>query len=185
MVCVGLSENIINTTAKANHTTDILQTFRQQLLSSSVHSNHLLCIANFQKKTWKILGGPLGGQAKIWGGSGPPGPPLAPPLGQWLSFLWCYVICEMEKTIFPLPRLKFILNSIKNVHAPMKPQRVISQREVGSTLQRTIIELFFQEFCYETLKAYSKEVRECQKVSFLRRQIKPCLFFEVLFKALC
>ena len=67
----------------------------------------------------------------------------------------------------------------------MKPQRVISQREVGSTLQRTIIELFFQEFCYETLKAYSKEVRECQKVSFLRRQIKPCLFFEVLFKALC
>jgi len=26
----------------------------------------------------------------------------------------------------PLPRLKFILNSIKNVHVPMKPQHVIS-----------------------------------------------------------
>jgi len=25
---------------------------------------------------------------------------------QWLSFLCCYVICEMEKTIFLLPRLK-------------------------------------------------------------------------------
>jgi len=32
----------------------------------------------------------------------------------------------MEKTIFPLRRLKFILNSIKNVHSPMKPQHVIS-----------------------------------------------------------
>ena len=32
--------------------------------------------------------------------------------GQWLSFLCCYVVCEMEKTICPLPRLKFILNSI-------------------------------------------------------------------------
>jgi len=32
---------------------------------------------------------------------------------QWLSFLCCYVVCEMEKTICPPPRLKFILNSIK------------------------------------------------------------------------
>ena len=40
--------------------------------------------------------------------------------------LQCYVVCEMEKTICPLPRLKFILNSIKNVHAPMKLQCVIS-----------------------------------------------------------
>jgi len=46
--------------------------------------------------------------------------------GQWLSFLCCYVVCEMEKTICPLRRLKFILYSIKNVHVPMKPQRVIS-----------------------------------------------------------
>jgi len=45
---------------------------------------------------------------------------------QWLSFLCCYVVCEMEKTIWPLPSLKFILNSIKNVHVPKKPQRVIS-----------------------------------------------------------
>jgi len=46
--------------------------------------------------------------------------------GQWLSFFCCYVVCEMAKTICPLPRLKFILSSIKNVHAPMKLQRVIS-----------------------------------------------------------
>jgi len=45
---------------------------------------------------------------------------------QWLSFLCRYVVCEIEKTISPLPRLKFILNSIKNVHVPMKPQLVIS-----------------------------------------------------------
>jgi len=43
-----------------------------------------------------------------------------------LSFLCCYVVFEMEKTIYPLPRLKFILNSIKNMHAPMTLQRVIS-----------------------------------------------------------
>ena len=46
--------------------------------------------------------------------------------GQWLSFLCCYVVCEMEKTICPLPRLKFILNSMKYVHVPVKPQSVIS-----------------------------------------------------------
>jgi len=51
---------------------------------------------------------------------------LAVQRGQWLSFLCCSVVCEMEKTISPLPRLKFILNSIKNVHVPKKPQRVIS-----------------------------------------------------------
>jgi len=50
---------------------------------------------------------------------------LAVQRGQWLSFLCCYVICEME-TICPLPRLKFMLNLIKNVHAPVKPQCVIS-----------------------------------------------------------
>ena len=51
---------------------------------------------------------------------------LAVQRGQWLSFLCCCFVCEMEKTICPLRRLKFILNSIKNVHTPMKPQRVIS-----------------------------------------------------------
>ena len=40
---------------------------------------------------------------------------LAIQRGQWLTFLCCYVVCEKEKTIYPLPRLKFILNSIKNV----------------------------------------------------------------------
>jgi len=71
---------------------------------------------------------------------------LAVQTRQWLSFLCCYVVCEMEKTICPLPRLKFILNSIKNVHVPMKTQRVISAtRGYGSTLLRTIFQLVFQE----------------------------------------
>jgi len=51
---------------------------------------------------------------------------LAVQRGQWLSFLCCYIICELEKTICPLPRLKFILNSIQNARVPMNPQRVIS-----------------------------------------------------------
>jgi len=38
---------------------------------------------------------------------------LAVQRGQWLSFLCGYVVCEMEKTICPLPRSKFVLNSIK------------------------------------------------------------------------
>ena len=41
-----------------------------------------------------------------------------------LSLLLCCF--EIEKTICPLSRSKFMLNSIKNVHVPMKPQRVIS-----------------------------------------------------------
>ena len=52
---------------------------------------------------------------------------LAVQRDQWLSFLCCSVVCEVEKTICPLPYLKFILNSIKNVHVPMKPERVISE----------------------------------------------------------
>jgi len=51
---------------------------------------------------------------------------LAVQRGQRLSFLCCYGICEMENTICPLPRLKFILNSIINVYVPIKPQRVIT-----------------------------------------------------------
>ena len=38
---------------------------------------------------------------------------LAVQRGQLLSFLCCYVVCEMQKTICPLLRLKFMLNSIK------------------------------------------------------------------------
>jgi len=46
--------------------------------------------------------------------------------GQWLSFLCCYIVCELQNTICPPPRLKFILNSIKNAHVPINPQCVIS-----------------------------------------------------------
>ena len=46
--------------------------------------------------------------------------------GSGYVFFVVNVVCEFEKTICLLPRLKFILNSMKNVHAPMKPQCVIS-----------------------------------------------------------
>jgi len=41
-----------------------------------------------------------------------------------LSLLLC-CLRDGENNL-PLPRSKFILNSIKNVHAPMTPQHVIS-----------------------------------------------------------
>ena len=43
---------------------------------------------------------------------------------QWLSFLYCYA--AVEKTICPLPCSKVLLNSIKTVCVPVKPQRIIS-----------------------------------------------------------
>jgi len=45
-----------------------------------------------------------------------------------LSLLLC-CLRDGESTC-PLPRLKFVLNSIKNVHVPKKPQRVISATRV-------------------------------------------------------
>jgi len=93
---------------------------------------------------------------------------------QWLSFLCCYVVCEMEKTICPLPRLKFILNSIKNVHAPMKPQRVISAARGWEFFAKDYLWNVFPRVSLWNPGAYSKVVGECQKVSFLRSQMKPC-----------
>jgi len=87
--------------------------------------------------------------------------------GQRRSFLCCYCVCEMEKTICSLRRLKFILNSIKNVHAPMKPHRVISAtRGYGNTLLRTIFELLFQEFCFETNRLIQKRWESAKKFLF-------------------
>ena len=91
---------------------------------------------------------------------------LAVQRGQWLSFLYCYVVCELEKTICPLPRLKFTMNSIKNVHAPMKPCAWSLQREAESTLLRTIFELFSQDFCYETHRLIQKRWESAIKFLF-------------------
>jgi len=71
----------------------------------------------------------------------------------------------------------------------MKPKRIISATrrwefaEDYLTLLRTIFEMFFQVFCYETHRFIQKRW-ESAKVSFLRSQIKRCHFFEMLFKAL-
>ena len=99
---------------------------------------------------------------------------LAVQRGQWLSFLCCYVVCETEKTICPLPRSKFILNSIKNVHAPMKPQRVISAARGWEYFAKDYLWSVFPRVLLWNPYAYWKEVGECQKVSFLRSQMKPC-----------
>jgi len=91
---------------------------------------------------------------------------LAVQRGQWLCFLCCCVVCECEKTICPLPRWKFVLNSIKNVHVPMKPQSVISATRGWEYFARIIFELFFQEFCYETHRLIQKRWESAKKFLF-------------------
>ena len=111
---------------------------------------------------------------------------LAVQRGQWLSFLCCYVICEMEKTICPRPRLKFILNSIKKCACTNETAaRNLCNERLGVFCKGLSLNCFFQEFCYETQRLIQKRWESAKKVSFLRSQINPCLFFEVLFKALC
>jgi len=81
-----------------------------------------------------------------------------------------YIVCELEKTICPLPRLKFILNSIKNVYVPMKPQRIISATRGWEYFAKNYLLTVFPRFLLWNPEAYSKEVGECQKVSFMRSQ---------------
>jgi len=102
---------------------------------------------------------------------------LAVQKGQWLNFLCCYVVCEMQRIICPLRHLKFILNSTKNEHAPMKPQRVIS---AASTLQRTTFELFFQEFCCESHTLIQKWWESAKKFLFWETKWNH-LFFSKCF----
>jgi len=97
-------------------------------------------------------------------------------------FLCGYVICEMEKTICPQPRLKFVLNLIKNVNVPMKPQRVISAMTGWEYFGKDCFWTVFPGVLLWHPEAYSKEEGECQKVSFLRSQIKPCLFSKCFSK---
>jgi len=101
---------------------------------------------------------------------------LAVQRGQWLSFLCCYVVCELEKTICLLPRLKFILNSIKNVHVPMKPQRVISATRGWEYLAKDYLWTVFQEFCYETHRFIEKRW-ESAKIYFFEKPNKNLSFF--------
>ena len=73
----------------------------------------------------------------------------------------------MEKTICPLCCLKFILNSIKNVHAPMKPQRVISvARGWENVAKDYLLTVFFQEFCYEIHRLIQKRWASAKKFLF-------------------
>jgi len=91
---------------------------------------------------------------------------LAVQSGQWLSFLCCYVVCEMEKTICRLPRLKFILNSMKYVHVPVKPQRVISATRGWEYIAKDYLWTVFQEFCYETHRLIQKRWESANKFLF-------------------
>ena len=57
-------------------------------------------------------------------------------------------------------------------------RNICNERKAGSTLLRTIFELFFQEFCYETHRL-SRKRWESAKKFFLRSQITSCLDVEL------
>jgi len=67
----------------------------------------------------------------------------------------------------------------------MKPQRVISATTGWKYFAKDYLWSDFPGVLLWNPEAYSKKVGECQKVCFLRSQIKPCLFVEVFFKAFC
>jgi len=101
---------------------------------------------------------------------------LAVQRGQWLSFLCCYVVCEMEKTICPLPRLKFILNSIKNVHAPIKPQRVISAARGWEYFAKDYLWTVFPVVRCETHRLVQKRWESAKKFLFLEAKWNHVFF---------
>ena len=83
------------------------------------------------------------------------------------SLLLCYL--RDGKTNVPSTPLKIysLLNSTKNVHAPMKPQRVISATRGCKYFAKDYIsELFFQEFCYETHRLIQKRWESAKKFLF-------------------
>jgi len=108
---------------------------------------------------------------------------LAVQRSQWLSFICCYVIWEMEKIICPLPRLKFMLNSIKNVDVPVKPQRVISATTGLEYFARTVFEMFFPEISYETHRLFQRGGR-VPKSFFFEKSRKTMSFFQSAFQSI-
>jgi len=66
----------------------------------------------------------------------------------------------------PPPRLKFIMNSIKTAYVPMNPQRAISATRGWEYFAKDDVELFFQEFCYETHRLIQKRWGSAKKFLF-------------------
>ena len=110
---------------------------------------------------------------------------LAVQRGQWLSFLCYYVICEMEKTICPLglPRLKFKLNSIKNVHVPIKPQRIISATRWWECFAKDYLwTVFSKSFVMKPIGLFKRGGR-VPKSFFFENPNKRMSFFRSAFQS--
>jgi len=109
---------------------------------------------------------------------------LAVKKGQWLSFLCCYVVCETEKTICPLPWLKLMLNSIKkHVYTNETAARNLCNERLGLLCKGLSLNCFSRSFVMKPIGLF-KRGGKVPQVSYSRSQIKRCLFYEVLFKAL-
>jgi len=62
----------------------------------------------------------------------------------------------------------------------MKPQHVISAGRGWNTLLRTIFELFFQEFCYETHRLIQKRWESAKKFLFWEAKWNHAFFRSVV-----
>jgi len=104
---------------------------------------------------------------------------------QWLSFLCCCVVCEMEKTICPTRRLNLILSSIRNVHAPVKPQRVISAAPGWEYFAKDCLwNVFSKSFVMKPIGLFRRGGR-VPKSFFFEKPNETMSSFRSVFKALC
>ena len=87
---------------------------------------------------------------------------------QWLSFLCCYVVCEMEKTVCLLPRLKFMLNSIKKcARTNDTAARNLCNERLGVLCEGLSLYCFSRSFVTKPIGLFKRGVK-----------VSKCFFFE-------
>jgi len=92
------------------------------------------------------------------------------------------LFARYEKKNYPQPRLKLTLNSIKNVHVPMKPQRVIFSTRGWEYFAKDYLWTACQEFCYETQRPIQKRW-ESAKNFFFEKPNKTMFLFRSAFQS--
>jgi len=83
---------------------------------------------------------------------------LAVQRGQWLSCL-SLLLCYLRDGENNLPSTPFEIYTEfkKNVHVPMKPQRLISATTGWEYFAKDYLWTIYQEFCYETQRLIQKK----------------------------
>jgi len=113
---------------------------------------------------------------------------------------YCSKISRSKRSVAKLPLLCYLRDGENNL--PTTPFKIYTEfnkkcactnetaarnlcnEMLGVLCKGLSLNCFSRSFVTKPIGLF-KRGGECQKVSFLRSQIKPCLFFEVLFKTLC